>query len=72
MQLSIETLGKDHLRKTKSQSHRSRDEEQHEWKLADELASYANKYLQKFAQDKNLKDSILNEKFPQILPSQES
>ena len=61
MQLSIETLGKDHLRKTKSQSHRSKDEEQHEWKLADELASYANKYLQKFVQDKNLKDSILNE-----------
>ena len=31
------------------------DEEQQEWELLDELASYANKYLQKFAQDKNLK-----------------
>ena len=29
--------------------------------LSDELASYANTYLQKFVQDKNLKDSILNE-----------
>ena len=37
------------------------DEEQHEWKLPDEFASYENKYLQKFVQDKNLKDSILNE-----------
>ena len=37
------------------------DEEQHEWDLPDELASYANKYLQKFVEDKNLKDSILNE-----------
>ena len=37
------------------------DEEQHEWELPDELASYANKYLQKFVQDKNSKDSILNE-----------
>ena len=37
------------------------DEEQHEWELPDELTSYANKYLEKFVQDKNLKDSILNE-----------
>ena len=37
------------------------DEEKHEWELPDELAFYANKYLQKFVQDKNLKDSILNE-----------
>ena len=37
------------------------DEEQHKWELPDELASYANKYLQKFVQDKSLKDSILNE-----------
>ena len=37
------------------------DKEQREWELPDELASYANKYLQKFVQDKSLKDSILNE-----------
>ena len=37
------------------------DKEQHEWEFPDELASYANKYLQKFVQDKNLKGSILNE-----------
>ena len=37
------------------------DEEQQEWEIPDELASYANKYLQKFVQDKSLKDSILNE-----------
>ena len=37
------------------------DEVQHEWELPDELAYYANKYLQKFVQDKNLKDSNLNE-----------
>ena len=37
------------------------EKEQHEWELPDELASYANKYPQKFVQDKNLKDSILNE-----------
>ena len=37
------------------------DEEQHEWELPDEPASYANKYLQKFVQDKNGKDSTLNE-----------
>ena len=36
------------------------DEEQHEWELPDELASYANKYVQKFVQDKILKDSVLN------------
>ena len=36
------------------------DEGQHEWELPDKLASYANKYLQKFVQDKNSKDSILN------------
>ena len=38
------------------------DEEQHEWELPDELASYANKYLQKFVKEKSLEDSILNEK----------
>ena len=37
------------------------DEEQHEWELPDKVAFYANKYLQKFVQDKNLKDSLLNE-----------
>ena len=37
------------------------DEEQREWELPDELASYPKKYLQKFFQGKNLKDSILNE-----------
>ena len=37
------------------------DKEQLEWKLPDELATYANKYLQKLVQDKNLKDSILNQ-----------
>ena len=37
------------------------DADQHEWVLPDELAFYANKYLQKFIQGKNLKDSILNE-----------
>ena len=37
------------------------DEEKHEWELPDEHASNANKYLEKFVQDKNLKDSILNE-----------
>ena len=37
------------------------DEEQHEWELPDEFSSYTNKYLQKFVQDKYLKDSILNE-----------
>ena len=37
------------------------DEEQHECKIPDVLASYANKYLQKFVQDKSLKDSLLNE-----------
>ena len=31
------------------------DKEQHVWELPDELAFYANKHLQKFAQDKNLK-----------------
>ena len=36
-------------------------EEQHEWELPDELASYASKYLRKFVQGKILKDSILNE-----------
>ena len=37
------------------------DKEQREWELPDELASYANKYLQKFVKEKSLKDSILNE-----------
>ena len=37
------------------------EKEQHEWELPDELASYANKYFQKFVHKKNLKDSILNE-----------
>ena len=35
--------------------------EQQEWELLDELAIYQNKYLQKFVQGKNSKDSILNE-----------
>ena len=38
------------------------DKEQHEWELPNEFASYANKCLQKFVQDKNLSDRILNEK----------
>ena len=38
------------------------DEEQHKWELPEELSKHANKYLQKFVQDKNLEDSILNEK----------
>ena len=37
------------------------DEEQHERELPNDLASYANKYLQKVVQDKNLKGSIMNE-----------
>ena len=28
------------------------EKEQHEWELPDELASYANKYFQKFVQEK--------------------
>ena len=36
-------------------------EEQQEWEIPDEFASYANRYLQKFVQHKNLKGSILNE-----------
>ena len=39
----------------------SQTKKKHEWELLDELASYANKYLQKLVQDKNLKDSISNE-----------
>ena len=37
------------------------DEEQLDWELPDELASYVKKNWQKFVQDKNVKDSILNE-----------
>ena len=37
------------------------DKEQHQCELPDGLASYANKYLQKFVSDIKLKDSILSE-----------
>ena len=37
------------------------DVEQHEWELPNELTSYANKYLQKRVQDKNLNGSVSNE-----------
>ena len=37
------------------------DVEQHEWELPNELASYANKYLQKRVQYKNLKSRVSNE-----------
>ena len=40
---------------------RCADVDQQEWEPPGDLASYANKYLQKFVLDKNVKDSILNE-----------
>ena len=37
------------------------DEKQHDWELPDEFSFYANKFLQKFVEEKKLRDSILNE-----------
>ena len=37
------------------------EEEHHEWELPEELVRYANKYIEKYVQEKSLKDTVLIE-----------